>query len=125
MNKLEREDENAENKFDRKNLDIITKFNHSISHMMSLIICRTSVIHNEMILILKLGINKCLKHNKITSQVICSLLSKNDGYQQHSDVTDQLATIPVDDRCESIEKLFAKYSPLIEYCTKNIVELAN
>ena len=66
-----------------------------------------------------------MKYNKITNQVTCSLLSSNVGYQQHSDVTDQLATTPLDDRCESIEKLFATYSLLIEDCTKKIMEVAN
>ena len=127
MNKLEKECENAKNEFDRKDCGIRTKFNHSISRIMSLIICRTTAIQrqNEMILVFKSAINEWLKYNKITNQVTRSLLSSNDGYQQHSDVTDQLATIPIDVRCESIEKLFATYSPLIEDCTKKIMEVAN
>ena len=54
MNKLEKECENAKNELDRKNCDIITKFNHSISHIMSLIICCTTAMQrqNEMILVL-------------------------------------------------------------------------
>ena len=127
MNKLEKECENAKNGFNGKNCDIITKFNHSSLHIMSLIICCTTAMQrqNEMILVLKSAINECLKYNKITNQVTCSLLSSNDGYQQHSDVTDQLATIPIDDRYESIEKLFATYSPLIGDCTRKIMKVAN
>ncbi|CAF4830977.1 unnamed protein product, partial [Rotaria sp. Silwood2] len=98
MNKLEREFQNAKNEFDRKNIDIITKFNTSIAQIQSLIICFTTVIQrqNEMILVLKSAVNECLQLNKITNQVTYSLLNnnKNDGYQHHSDVMNQLTSIP-------------------------------
>ncbi|CAF0942540.1 unnamed protein product [Rotaria sordida] len=83
MNKLERECQNAKNEFDRKNLEIITKFNTSIAQIQPLIICFTTIIQrqNEMILVLKTAVNECLKLKKITNHVTCSLLNKNDGYQ--------------------------------------------
>ncbi|CAF5087818.1 unnamed protein product, partial [Rotaria sp. Silwood1] len=127
MNKFERECEDAKNEFDRKNLDIITKFNTSIVQIQALISCFSTVIQrqNEMILVLKSAVIECLNLNRITNQVTCSLLDKNGGDQQHNEVICKLTSIPIDDRCESIEKLFSIYSPLIEDFTKKIMDVTN
>ena len=127
MNKLENECENAKREFDKKNMDIITKFNTSTSKIMSLIIGCTTVIQrqNEMIVALKSAVNECLKNSKTTNKIICSLMNKKDDLQQYSDVIEQLATIPIDDRCVSVEKMFATYSPLIDDFTKKIMEVTN
>ncbi|CAF2522055.1 unnamed protein product [Rotaria sp. Silwood2] len=111
-------------KYEKKNIEIKTQLNESLTQLKSLNICFSTIIQrqNETIIMLKDTINECLEINKYTIQAVCLMMTKSND-QQYEEIIKQISNLPIAERQSSIDKIFSTYTPLIDELMSKIVAI--